>query len=54
MTAAKALVAFFTALATWLSTALADGAITGPEWAGLALVVATAVAVFTVPNKPAN
>lgn len=48
---AKAVVALFTALGTWGTTALADGNITGPEWFGLCGVAAAAAAVYTIPNR---
>ena len=49
---AKAITAFFTALGTWGGTALADGAITGPEWFGLCGVVVVTAGVFQVSNGP--
>lgn len=51
---AKAIVAFFTALGTWGSTALADGKLTGPEWFGLCGVAVITAGVWAVPNAVAR
>lgn len=49
-TVAKAFVAFFTSLGTWGTTALADGALTGPEWFGLCGVAVATFGVWAIPN----
>jgi steroid 5-alpha reductase family enzyme len=51
-TYAKAIIATLTAIATWGVTAGADGNYSQVELWGLLGVVAAAVAVYAVPNKP--
>lgn len=53
MTAAKAAIAFLTALGTWGGTALADGHVDGVEAFGLTGVLVATIAVYAVTNKPA-
>lgn len=48
--AAKAIMAFFTALGTWGTTALADSGLDGPEWFGLCGVIVATVGVYAIPN----
>lgn len=48
---AKAHTAFVGAVGTWLSVALRDGRITGTEWYGLIVAIATAAGVAAVPNR---
>jgi hypothetical protein len=53
-TIAKSVVAFATALATGIGTAVTDGEITGVEWAVLALGgIIAAASVWAVTNAPA-
>lgn len=47
---AKAIAGLLGAAAAALTAALADGSITGAEWAGIFLAVVTGAAVFGVPN----
>lgn len=47
----KAIIAFFTTLGTWGTTALADDGITGPEWFGLCGVAVATFTVWGVRNK---
>lgn len=49
---AKAIMAFFTSLGTWGTTALSDNGLTTIELFGLCGVIVATVAVFTVPNDP--
>lgn len=50
MKAAKALIAFLTALGTWGATAFADNGLTAVEAFGLTGVIVAALLVYTVPN----
>lgn len=47
----KAHVALVGAVGTWLVAALKDGQVSGQEWYGLALAVATGLGVAAVPNR---
>lgn len=47
----KSILAAVGALGTWATVALADGVVTGQEWTALGVAVATALGVYTVPNK---
>lgn len=51
---AKAVIAFLSALGTWGATALASDGITGAEWFGLCGVVVAGLAVYAIPNQPAD
>ena len=51
MKAAKALMAFLTALGTWGATAFADSGLNAVEAFGLCGVFAAAVIVYAVPNS---
>lgn len=50
MKAAKALIAFLTALGTWGATAFADNGLTAVEAFGLCGVVVAGLLVYTIPN----
>lgn len=50
MKAAKALIAFLTALGTWGATAFADNGLTAVEAFGLCGVLVAGIMVYTIPN----
>lgn len=50
MKAAKALIAFLTALGTWGATAFADNGLTIVEAFGLTGVLVAGILVYTIPN----
>lgn len=47
---AKSIIASLTALGTWGTTALSDGAVEAVEWFGLTGVIVAGLAVFAYPN----
>jgi hypothetical protein len=51
---AKAVIAFFTTLGTWGTTALADGQVDGVEAFGLGGVIVATFGVWTVTNAPTD
>lgn len=47
----KAHVAVIGAVGTWLVVAFRDGSVSGNEWYGLLVAVATGLGVYAAPNK---
>ena len=47
---AKAIMAFFTTLGTWGTTAMADNGLDNAEWFGLCGVIVATAGVWAIPN----